>query len=54
MSDATYFLEQAERCRRLAANLTDEQTAASLRELAEEFTRRAEELTNEPRPPLPG
>ena len=52
MTDATYFLEQAERCRRLAAELNDQQTAAALVELAEEFARRAAELTDPPRPPL--
>ena len=54
MSEATYLLEQAERCRRLAARLTDKATADALLELAEDFARRAAELINEPRPPMPG
>ena len=54
MSDAAYFLEQAARCRRLAAELYDPADAKMLLELAEDFERRAAELTNEPRPPLSG
>ena len=54
MSEATYFLEQAERCRRLAANLHDRQAQAVLLRLAEDFTRRAAEVINEAQPPLSG
>ncbi|MBV9883907.1 MAG: hypothetical protein JO276_12945 [Sphingomonadaceae bacterium] len=54
MSEATYLLEQAERCRRLAANLNDQRAAAALLRLADDFARRAAELTdNAPRPPMP-
>jgi hypothetical protein len=53
MGEALYLLEQAERCRRLAVSLNDPLAALALMKLAEDFVRRAEELTNEPRPSLP-
>ena len=54
MSEALYFLEQAERCRRLAAGLRDPHAVAALRQLADDFSRRAGALTNEIPPPVSG
>lgn len=38
---ARVFLEQAERCRRLARLITDQQVAQTLLDLADEFEKRA-------------
>jgi hypothetical protein len=39
--DATYWREQATRCRRLAASITDEVSIAALQALADEFEAKA-------------
>jgi hypothetical protein len=39
--DPAFLREQAARCRRLAASITDENTAATLRIMAEDFDRQA-------------
>lgn len=54
MSEALYLLEQAERCRRLAAGLTGPHAAKALHQLADDFSRRAADLTNEIPPPVSG
>jgi hypothetical protein len=39
--DPAFLREQAARCRRLAASITDEKTAATLRKMAEDFDKQA-------------
>ncbi|HEV2567232.1 hypothetical protein [Sphingomonas sp.] len=41
ISDSVYLRQQAERCRRLAADCSDARTAHSLRLMAEDYTSRA-------------
>ena len=41
MSDAQYLRKQAETCLRLAGRTVDAETAKALRELAEEYERKA-------------
>ena len=50
MSEALSLLEQADRCRRLAAGLNDPKAAEALRRLAEDLARRAAALAVEPDP----
>jgi hypothetical protein len=50
MSEAAYLLAQAERCRRLAAGVDHQHTRETLREMADEYERRAADLVN-PIPP---
>jgi hypothetical protein len=47
MSNAAFLLEQAKRCRRLAAGINDERAIDRLRQMAEEFEQRAAELAGE-------
>ncbi|TMJ53741.1 MAG: hypothetical protein E6G84_04360 [Alphaproteobacteria bacterium] len=44
MRDANYFLEQAERCFRLARSITDRETMGKLEAMGVEFMSRAVEL----------
>jgi hypothetical protein len=53
MSEALYLLEQAERCRRLAAGLNDRRAKQALLELASDFARRADEIATPPAMPRP-
>ena len=47
--DAQYFVEQAEKCFRLARLCSDEQVSERLRELGREFAARALALGADPR-----
>ena len=55
---AEWFREQAERCKRLVPNLSDDETAERFRSLAEEYTQQARRLdidqTNWPPSHRPG
>jgi hypothetical protein len=52
MTDATYLIDQAKRCRRLAAGINDPGTVATLLQMAEDFERRAAPIANEAQPPI--
>ena len=47
MPDPEFFKQQAARCRRLAAGISDRSAIAALLELAEEFERRADSFVEE-------
>ena len=51
MSDAHELRAKAERCLRLAAQVTDDKVAASLKALAAEYLDRVRELEGPPTPP---
>jgi hypothetical protein len=55
MSEVGYLIQQAERCRRLADGITDRQVIERLLQLADDFERRAAEISapiNEIPPPI--
>jgi hypothetical protein len=45
--DVSYYLDQAERCRRLARESTDQMLRISLHRLADEHSMRADEIEND-------
>ncbi len=49
--DAAYLLGQAKRCRDLATGVSDERIRQTLRQMADDFDRRAAELAAKPSPP---
>ena len=56
MPDRDYLLQQAEKCRRLAASALDAKLAGTLRGMAEEYESEAQRLASEepqPRPQIP-
>ena len=48
--DVRYLGRQAERCRRLAADINDATTRSTLLELADEYDRRAKRLKPQEKP----
>ena len=53
--DAIHLRQLADKCRRLASNMSDETTAAALRQMAAEyeFLAKGKEQASQPEPPRP-